>query len=47
MFSEEEAANLLAKLDQSGDGKVTFEEFVMNMAELCQFFKESGNSSSR
>merc|ERR1711953_38217 len=46
MFSEEESAKLLAKLDHSGDGKVTFEEFVMNMAGLCQFFKESGNSGS-
>ena len=46
LFSEEQAAELMGKLDKDDDGSITFEEFVGEIAEICDLFNISINDSS-
>ncbi|CBY12423.1 unnamed protein product [Oikopleura dioica] len=46
LFSDEQAAELMEKLDKDDDGSITFEEFVGQIAEISDLFNISNNDSS-
>ena len=46
LFNEEQTQKLMDKLDVDGDGSITFEEFVGQMAVICNLFNNSNVDSS-
>ncbi|CBY08190.1 unnamed protein product [Oikopleura dioica] len=45
LFTEEQAAELMKKMDKNNDGAVTFEEFHSQMAEICNIYNAMQNST--